>query len=470
MREAKANDYWRKIPKVNYKRYVKNIDFHGYNGIGKIDIGCGIRILCGLNGAGKTTILSGIKAVLGAVPDEQDVVKIGDADIEACVEFDDKTYTCLNKSENTLLSQIPDFEVAYFDYFYVTKTLNFFWTQENIEEFVEQNEIRMIDEKQLEELNYLIGKQYKAISVVEFEDVMNYECLPYFIVEEVGCEYDSRKMGLGEFSLLYLWWYINRFEKNIIVLEEPESFLSIISQKHLMNILAKISVEKQTSIIISTHSPFILEKVDNEHVSVVSRAVGKISISRSNNKKPSEILGFPESKKGVFFVEDEMAKIYLEIMLHKEDKQILNNFQIIDTQGSGKITEIMKQGSLKKMDYKVIGIYDEDQTTENHDCNELEYYFLPPQKDVESDIKNLICCGNHIDTIACKLNITNDEFIQGLSEISGLDHHEWITGLCENLNFSVYHFLDIIYDIWIDDNRQRVNDFIGDLRNEIYKE
>ena len=31
MREAKAKDYWRKIPKYEYKSYLSQIDIHGYN-------------------------------------------------------------------------------------------------------------------------------------------------------------------------------------------------------------------------------------------------------------------------------------------------------------------------------------------------------------------------------------------------------------------------------------------------------
>ena len=64
MRDAAATNYWRRARKRKYKNELIHIDFNGLNNIPAFDFPNGILAICGLNGAGKSTILSAIKAIV----------------------------------------------------------------------------------------------------------------------------------------------------------------------------------------------------------------------------------------------------------------------------------------------------------------------------------------------------------------------------------------------------------------------
>ena len=81
MRQAKTNDYWKKIKEIKHNSYILNINFNGHNGFTEIPCEEGIQIICGLNGAGKTTLFSGIKDIIGILLDEQGTMKIESANI-----------------------------------------------------------------------------------------------------------------------------------------------------------------------------------------------------------------------------------------------------------------------------------------------------------------------------------------------------------------------------------------------------
>lgn len=65
MRSAKAQDYWRHVYDRPSNNLFLDIDLNGLNGIGKIVFPRDLLTVCGLNGAGKSTIVSALKDIIG---------------------------------------------------------------------------------------------------------------------------------------------------------------------------------------------------------------------------------------------------------------------------------------------------------------------------------------------------------------------------------------------------------------------
>lgn len=469
MRQAKAEDYWRKVKEINCNSYIADINFQGHNGI--LDMRCenGIQVVCGLNGAGKTTLISGIKDIIGIPLDKQGAMKVESATISGNIVVDGQSFFCKNEQGNRLVDKIDcSQKVGVLEYFQIFKTLDIFWNQENIDELVEQNEPIELGEGDLSEINYLVGREYSKISLVEIEDMNEIGTIPFFSVQSEGICYDSRRMGMGEYCLMYIYWYMQRAENNsIILIEEPESFIGIKSQKNLMNFVAKKTVENKISFIISTHSPFIIEKVSNKNIKVMSRAVGRVAIRRPEAKQANIILGSEENLKGTLLVEDEMAHDFLHILLRREDTDIFRNYSIRIAGSSGEITKVMKVETLQKIDYSVFGIYDDDQREEDLRKNKLLFTFLPPKKDVETAMKEMILEGSILERLSQGINKTVDDIIEAIAQVSGDDHHDWLKRFAQILDCPVYNMLDILYVIWREQNEELVMGFVKEIKNMI---
>ena len=65
MRENKAKDYWSKLSKSKSTNYCATVNLYGLNGLDEIKLSTNMQIICGLNGVGKTTVLSSVKDILG---------------------------------------------------------------------------------------------------------------------------------------------------------------------------------------------------------------------------------------------------------------------------------------------------------------------------------------------------------------------------------------------------------------------
>lgn len=469
MREAKAKDYWGKIRKYAYRSYLSQINMHGYNNLGELELGKGIQVICGLNGVGKSTIISAIKDLLGIPLEKKDKIKIENAYVTGQAYYKGNKYECNNRTQK-LTSQTEHEEgVGFLEYQNIAAISRTIWKQENLDELLDQNEIIDFQIQDIEQINYLTGRNYTKISLIEvedieIEDVESIDTFPFFIVEEGNTTYDTRKMGTGEYCLFYMYWYINKQEsQSIILIEEPESFVAIKSQKNFMNFVAKQSVEKGISFVISTHSPYILENVENNNIHIISRYFGNAIIKRPSTYSANVILGVDDEICGTFLVEDVLAKEFLKVIFEKERIELLRKYNIEVATDSSHITSIMEKDILKNIKHKIIGVYDGDQRQENFDKNKLQFVFLPLKKDVETDMRNLLLSDEAYVKIANLLGKRNEDVFEALSKIAGLNYHDWWDELCKILGVSMQVMLHTLYDVWKENNKNEIQAFISDV-------
>lgn len=469
MRSVRANDYWRRLKKRKLSTYIKEIDLNGHNGINKIELSGGIYCLCGLNGVGKSTVLAGIKDILGLHMSSQEYVKINNQCFtgKICIEGD--IFECKNQDGERLVDKTGDIErITYLDFTQAYEILSFYYKQENLDELIEQSEENIIGKQDLEEINYLVGRTYKKISVYEFDDIYEFGTIPFFKVEVDDISYDTRTMGMGEHFLLYMYWAIIRCNNSsIILMEEPETFVGIRSQDHFMNILARICLEKSCSIVLTTHSPFIIEKVSDEKISIIGRASGLIGISHpKDNMTADAILGRENIVEGTIFVEDSMALEFLQILLEEECNAWSRRYLIEVLDSSGEVKKFLELRRTEKIRYLFIGVFDEDQKDIiNPKDVSWPIVFLPVKKDVESEIRDFLSKSENVLKLATNIGKTADEVVIALTTVNGEDHHDWLLDLSNLLFVDVKKFLRIIYIDWRVGHIEEISYFLESLYN-----
>lgn len=265
LRTASIDDHWRKTFKRNYKIRVSEFEYTNLRGFGnnKLEFHGGITAICGLNGSGKTTFLNAIAELIN-IEDisstSNAILKIGDPTLSGKLRVNDKEeYIELNyiNGQRTVSDDI-EYEKVWLDLSSQCPLMvSHFSKMKNLEEFLDSVEPIIFNDDELKELSYVVGKNYESCYIYELDDGE----FPYFYVNAGGLEYGTELMGLGEVSILFIIWQMKRLSQgSIMIIDEPETYLSYQSQSGILDIMAKYSSEKSIWMIMSTHSYGMLKK------------------------------------------------------------------------------------------------------------------------------------------------------------------------------------------------------------------
>lgn len=340
---------------------------------------------------------------------------------------------CSNEEGGRLLDNGWDLQkIRYIDCAGSIGAQNYTVKQSNLDEFLEQFEEYELSSDDIEDLNYLTGKRYSTCDIRELEDIEDLGTIPFFRVSVDGVEYDSRSMGNGEHFLFYLFWCIKAVDEGtILIIEEPETYVSISSQLHFSDYLGKQIALKGITVILTTHSPYILNNIKNESIRIVSRMGNIVSVkSPDENMSAEDILGLDCKSIGTFFVEDRVAADFMMIILEDKAPHILKEYTIDIAGGESEISKRLEFPKSEKIQYNFVGVYDGDMKT-RLDARKLNwnFCFLPGEKPLEEVLREYLHQGKNIQSLCDYLGKDSGCVIAQLSSIDGLDHHDWFEEL-----------------------------------------
>ncbi len=472
MRDAKAQDYWNTAYKRPYKENLIEIDFNGLNNLPSFSFPKGILVLCGLNGAGKSTIVSAIKAVVGFPLSDQDNHRINSQTINCKATLNGSDVMCSNLDGERLVDKGWDENrIVFIDSTDSVSSQQYIVSQTHLEELLEQYEEYELPEGDINEVNYLVGKRYSSCSIRELEDVRGSgSIIPFFSVEVDGIKYDSKGMGYGEHFLLYLFWRINSADKDtLIIIEEPETFISISSQIYFANYLGEQMAKKGIKVVLTTHSPYILANIKCDNIRIVSRMGSVVSIITPNENLSAEtILGLDHNSIGTFFVEDKVASDFLSTILADRCPHLLRSFTIDSVGGEAEISKRLSFPYSEKIKYKFIGVYDGDMRTELvKSTQNWKYCFLPGDKAIEEVLREHLHQPSNITALCFYLEKNEMETIAMLAKIDGLDCHDWFIELKKLLMVDGKRLINAFYQTIFKDSEE-VNIFLDEL-NDVLK-
>lgn len=487
MKNAKASDYWRHVYEYSeknlYKNYISKLIVNDCNGFtGEVEMSPGITILCGLNGVGKSSLIANIKTSLG----------LFDSSIVSKNKFTDRIDAKI-VIEGEEFDEIPSGKdaasVCYIDSDQALECLKY-WEQSNIEELLEAEEPFEFSKAQLEELSELVGKEYLSCSSYEISDQEKPFVPVFFKISESEkqIEYDSTGMGIGEHFIIYMYYILEKLDNNtILIIEEPESYISVLSQRHFMNYLAKIISDKKISVVITSHSPHIINMVRKDNIRLLIKLNGELVIYTPGEQNEAEsVLGI-EYKKieniieckntiATIFVEDYAARIFLENLLDIEFPYIRNNIDVISVKGESDITNRLSFPYSEFMSHRLIGIYDADIQNTDSEKTVMEkanwpVLFLPIGECVEKDIFNYLKINDHIDLLCAALNIKDKNWFKAmLSKTMYDDHHDKFINLCNYIDKPKAEFVKAYYLCWKNEHEEKIKSFCESLFAELFSD
>ncbi|MFP7701301.1 AAA family ATPase [Bacillus velezensis] len=466
IRSAKVPDIWRKIDRNNYRYYIESINLNGILGIVEpISFRKGIFSICGLNGVGKSTVFTAIKDILGLSISDRDRVKIKDIEVTGKLKDGNKDII-LKNIEGKRLIDVVEGELTLEDInFQKLIQIYDYIDQPNFNELVEQHDDNIFNNDDIQSLNYLIGKTYDSVVLREIE-VEDEKIIPYFQVKCNGLEYDSLKMGTGEHFLFYIYWLFKRIVTyGILLIEEPEVFISVKSQVKLMNFIAKKINDHKFSVILVTHSPFILKNLSTERMLVLNNYLDVIDINNPKSKEETlENLGLYTNKKGIFIFEDTLAIEFFKSMCKKHANYLLKYFDLEKVNGFSEITKILSIPQLDNMKYNIVGFYDGDLKNSGKISSEslnMPHKFLPGEKGLEEEFMELT--RSRFVELSTKLGITQKEFRMILGNLQGSESHDWLMEISNETHIDFNLVVDIFYNLWELEHEKEVKDFLSDI-------
>jgi predicted ATPase len=453
MKEVKAGDYWRAIYKRSYNVAVRRVAFRNVVGWdeGEVRFAGGISAVCGGNGVGKSTILEAILKSL----DVSQGRSIGSSsarfdcavlDVEASREGGLVRRTTQSGDADQAASALVD--VTFLDpaleSMRIAKLLN---SVANFDELLEAISPRDMDESELVDLSYLVGKRYSRCLVYEVEEFDDEDVFPYFRVVDSGGEYGSEGMGLGEMAIHITNWYLGRVPPNsVLLIEEPETHLAPRSQDALMNAVARASVTRGLWVILTTHAPSIVRRIPPKHIRLVLRSGAETIVLDSPSRvQLNTVLGVKTRFEGVILVEDKAAREFVRALLDRAAPDIGRTFQVLDVGSNAMVVAALNSFPRKATWISIIGLLDGDQRG-----TEIETTwpcgFLPGSSGPEALIREA-ASANRLGEFLFR---DASELLVALSGLEGSDDHDWLEELPRMLGVSYEAAISALVGCWLE--------------------
>ncbi len=250
---------------------------------------------------------------------------------------------------------------------FFSKKLKLAFENDSIEHYYKQkNEQKVTLPLSLtQKISQILGKSYSSIEIIKHNFFKDWG---YSIrVTSENKRYTEAFSGSGESAVILLIYKISLLPDNsLIILDEPETSLHPGAQRRLIEYLIDISISKKHQIVVSTHSPDIIEGMPEEAIKTIyTNENDKFDIINSQNYNLAfiELDKLSHLKKTILYEDTLVGKICETVL-----KNLNPNYQrILDLQiSSGGSKEIFKRiAHIMDLPSDIIVVFDGDQKRDN---------------------------------------------------------------------------------------------------------
>jgi predicted ATPase len=435
---------------------LRRLSYHGIPSLGTAELSFSspLTVLSGPNGVGKTTLLRALWATLD--PEGAAQVISGDRKLTAgsClaelltdegeavaeVEFSADRIRRLRKVKAAVV--------------HIDSGSDALSNQAEFCRFASMEELtngvgpRELDAEELAELNYLLHREHRSVTLFEVEMGGT---APFFEVAYGEDRYDSRTMGAGEAAAFFLWWKLRDLDAGTIVLiEEPEAFLSFACQESLTGYLVSLVVQKHLCLVMSSHSAPLITSMSQENLQFLVR--GRKGLQIISDKAPPILLksmGINPPIAGVVFVEDAAAAAFLKSILERLDPALSRRLSIDVRGGDGEIVAALTLTKSLQTPLRFVGAFDPDMNGRIPAKVAEHSMSLPGNDAVEVMFRNMVSANS--EPLAAATERPNMDAI--LAALEGANHHDWYEELCRELGLTKAQLFPTLFNIWMRDER-----------------
>lgn len=312
-------------------------------------------------------------------------------------------------------------------------------------------------------LSHVLGRQYESARFAK-SDVSNHSV---GLFKRSFGEFSQYHQGAGEDATLDLFRILESIPTtSLLIIDEVEASLHPKAQRRLIDFLMKLSRKKRCQIVVSTHSPYVLEQLPQEaRVLLVPGNQGTNVIYGASVEFAMSRMDDPVHPEMAVYVEDREAEIWLREILVSDE----NNSQIVDRidicpVGPANVVQTMGVlGAERRLpNPKNLAVLDGDKEP-SKGCIVLPGTFAP-----EIVVYNDLRAKNWAD-LPERIGIGAGTLFADLEDImTDPDHHNWNKKLGDKVRKSHVSVWETLVAEWVrtclsDDDRERIYRSVEDV-------
>jgi len=213
-----------------------------------------------------------------------------------------------------------------------------------------------------EKLSYILGREYQDARFAA-PDVN--EKRPVGLLRREFGEISQFHQGAGEDTSLDLMRALQVVPQNsLIIVDEVEASLHPKAQRRLINFFIELSRQRRAQVIVSTHSPYILEELPPEaRILLLPTTVGPSVVYGASPEFSLTKLDDVSHPEAFLYVEDPFAEIWAREILaaHPDGGDLLSHIKISAVGPANVVVMMGKLASEGKLPQPGIGVLDGDQ-------------------------------------------------------------------------------------------------------------
>jgi len=317
------------------------------------------------------------------------------------------------------------------------------------------NEIALTEET-LRDLSYVLGKKYTNGRFVT-TNIDSIKEVGILAVDN-GNDISQFHQGAGEDAILDLFKLLQTIpQQSLLVIDEVEASLHPQAQRRLIRHLLKIAKSKKIQVILSTHSPFVLEELpDIARVMMIQLSERKdVVYNVSSDFALSTIDDVAHHELCVFVEDDEAVQLLFEILKQDTERfDMISRRIIAKAVGSYSVVSTLDElAKNHKLPYKSLAIIDGDKKTEAPNCLSFPGDIAPEQL-IFQDLKN-----NGWNNLDDRFGIGAGSLYKIFEDaMLNPDHHKWTTEIGDKIKKSKDYVWLILAETWcknhLDENKK----------------
>ncbi|MBI5637807.1 MAG: AAA family ATPase [Nitrospinae bacterium] len=280
------------------------------------------------------------------------------------------------------------------------------------------------DEAQVKRLSQVMNRPYDSAKMA-LTNIDTSRKVP--VLTRQGIAYSGYHQGAGETTIAELL-QVDFPKYGLVLIDEVESSLHPRAQRQLIRDLAEQCREREVQIILSTHSPYILEELPQEarlyifEMESAKKIIPGVSPEFAMTKMDDE--AHPECD---LYVEDEASKIFLSEILACHGKEVFPRCVIVPF-GAASVGSALGQMVAKERFRRPSRVFLDGDSTETDGCILLPGNDAPEQ--VVFNGLQQIKFGDVWTRIGRDISEVSDAFG---SAMTLNDHHDWVTSAANRL-------------------------------------
>ncbi len=282
---------------------------------------------------------------------------------------------------------------------------------------VSEGTFKPFDVARLARLTNIVGKNYIGAGI-SVTDAGSDKPIP--VLEVQGLRYSGFHQGAGEIAAAELL-AVDYPRYGIVLIDELETSLHPRAQRRLMRDLARIAREQELQIVLTTHSPYILDELPPEaRIYLMDGAGGKTAVVGVSPEFAMTRMDDEQHPECDVYVEDTKAATLVSEILVVSDRELLSRSKIIPYGAASVGMALGIMASQNRFPRPSLVYLDGDQAAAPG-C-----IVIPGEDAPERVVFEALCSANWPD-IASRIGRSPSETIDALNvSMTMANHHDWV--------------------------------------------